>query len=138
MKRDESKLVFESAGDLVDERIIGVERMIKRRLRQYSLNLPVESMFERYSDKYFVSLLTEDMLKSSVSLELMPSEISRIFGAKSERRVEDIGSVESSSSEEDADTDSETKSEESDNDYVQNFYDEDVFVSDKEEEGYIF
>ncbi|KAM0672907.1 hypothetical protein CWI42_050340 [Ordospora colligata] len=138
MTRDENKLIFEGAGDLNNERIIEVERMIKRKIRQYSLNLQVENVFERYSDKYFVSLLTEDMLKSSVSLELMPSEISKVFGAKRERKVEDIGSVESSSSEEAIDDESESKSEESDNDYVQNFYDEEELVSDKEEEGYIF
>ncbi|AFM99138.1 hypothetical protein KMI_02g02980 [Encephalitozoon hellem] len=123
--------------DLSHERIIEWEKIIKQHIRQNSLNLETENEIERYSDRYFKSRLSEDMIKEIVDGELMPPEISRIFGERREKKMEDIGEIESSAEEEITVSEEIENSGEIENDYVDNFYeDEDELTEEKNEEGF--
>ncbi|ADM12365.1 uncharacterized protein Eint_100380 [Encephalitozoon intestinalis ATCC 50506] len=121
------------------KRTLEWERIVKHRIRQNSLNLASENEIERYSDKYFKSLLSEDMIKEIVSVELMPPEISRTFGEKKEKNMEDIEGIESSASEEYDGSDETENSNDVENDYEENFYEneeDDELTEEKDEEGF--
>lgn len=137
MRDAEGKLRLEC--DVSDRRLIGLERKIKHHIRRGALNLPASSDIERYSDRYFKSILTEDVVKEAVSMELMPQEISRIFGDGKSEAVEDIGEVESSSGKEAEEAEEAKDSDDVVNDYVENFFEEeDELTAEKDEEGCVF
>ncbi|CAD25762.1 hypothetical protein [Encephalitozoon cuniculi GB-M1] len=118
------------------KRTLELEKMIKLHIRQNSLNLPTKNEVERYSDKRFRNLLSESTLKETVSAELMPPEISRMFGRK-EKEIEDIERIESSAEEEPDETDEIKDSSDVENDYVDNFYEEDdELTAEKDEEAF--
>ncbi|AFN83848.1 hypothetical protein EROM_100310 [Encephalitozoon romaleae SJ-2008] len=119
------------------KRTLEWEMIIKQYIRQNSLSLETESEVVRYSDRYFKSSLSEDMVKEIVDGELMPPEISRTFGERKEKKMEDIGEIEGSTEEESVGTEEIEDSNDIENDYVDNFYEDDEeLTEEKNEEGF--
>lgn len=117
---------------LLSNNRIQMENRIKQQMRNMSLNFPEERDFERYTDK-FIQSISYEAIRQSLNIELLSPELLRkgIYN-RNDFEIYVGEEFDDENGKDFSENNNEMQSDQDNNDYIDNYFDEDDFVNEKE------